>query len=153
MGRPLTNICVSCRKSKTVIGPRVRSNTSLKLSAVNSPPPEARRSVKPVFVGSFWSLFASSGSSVVRKFRGRLLASFRSISEINTGESASAGRTGGFFCTSVAEKVNAGLRSETDSTYRTADGRDMRFLTRQLHAHAFEEARNFSQSVFISFDQ
>src|SRR6266567_4487219 len=115
----------------------------LKPSVVNSPPPEAWRSAKPVLTGIFWPLFASSESSVVRKFRGRLLASFRSISEINTGESASAGRTGGFFCTSVAEKVAAVVRSKADSAYRTADGRDMSFLMRQLHAHALEEARNF----------
>ena len=37
-----TNMCVSCRKSNTVTGPRVRASTSFKPSGVNSPLPEAR---------------------------------------------------------------------------------------------------------------
>lgn len=122
-------MCVSCRKSKTVAGPRVRPNKSLKPSAVNSPPPEARSSAKPVLAGIFWPLFALSWSSVARKFRGRLLASFTSTSQINTGEPASARRIGGLFCTSVAEKLVAGVRSKTGSTYRIAIETDMKFIT------------------------
>ncbi len=40
-GRSFTNMCVSCRKSKTVTGPRVRASTSFRPSAVNSPLPES----------------------------------------------------------------------------------------------------------------
>ena len=90
-------MCVSCRKSNTVTGPRVRARTSLRPSGVNSPLPDARRSLKPVVTGRASPLPGLSGSSVVRKFRGRALASFRSMSQINTGESASRGRTGGLF--------------------------------------------------------
>src|SRR6266436_6661068 len=139
MGSPLTNMCVSCRKSKTVTEPRVRSNKSLRPSVVNSPLPEAQRLVKPAFVGIFSPLFILIGSLVVRKFRGKAAASFRSTSQINTGESASEGRTGGAFCTSVAEKLTAGVRSKADSRYWVVGGKDLRFITRQLHAHTFEQ--------------
>ena len=49
--------------------------------------------------GRWRTLPPLSGSSVVRKFRGRALASFRSMSQISTGESASEEQIGGFFCT------------------------------------------------------
>jgi hypothetical protein len=148
----LTNMCVSCRKSKTVTGPRVRSNKSLRPSAVNSPLPEARRLVRPVFVGIFWLLFALSRSSVVRKFRGKAAASFRSTSQINTGESASAGRTGGFFCTSVAEKFPAGVRSNANSTGKALDGGKTRFrtITRQIGCGLLSARKKFPRNgVFI----
>ena len=79
-GRSLTNMCVSCRKSKTVTGPRVRSSKSFRPSGVNSRLPEARRSLNPVVEGGL-PLFGLSGSSVLRKFRGKAFASFRSMSQ------------------------------------------------------------------------
>src|SRR6516225_5620562 len=121
MGSSLTNMCVSCRKSKTVTGPRVRVSKSLRPSGVNSPLPDARSSLKPVVAGGS-PLVALIQLSVVRKFRGKALASFRSISQIVTAEFASAGRTGGFLCTSVPARraagtsrkpnTNGGLRDE-----------------------------------------
>ena len=99
--------------SKTVTAPRVRANKSLRLSAVNSPLPDARRSAKPVLAG-IWPLLALSLSSVVRKFRGKLFSSSGSTSQINTGESASAGGVGGVLCTSVAEKLTACASTKTN---------------------------------------
>ena len=104
-GRSFTNMCVSSRKSKTVTGPRVRASKSFRPSGVNSPLPEARRSFSPVVAGVS-PLAALSGLSVVRKFRGNAFASFKSISQIATGKSASAGRTGGFLCTKRDRQKN-----------------------------------------------
>ena len=103
----MTNTCVSCRKPKTVTGPRVRVSRSLRPSAVNSPLPEARRSAKPL-LRERWRLVAFSESFVVRKLRGRVSFRLRSVSQITTGDFASGGGFGGVFCTRGADKVIAG---------------------------------------------
>src|SRR6266404_2064393 len=106
MGNPLTNKCVSCRKSKTVTGPRVRVSRNLRPSAVNSPLPEARRSANPV-QREVLGLVTLSGSPVVRKLRGRVSFRLGSASQITTGELASGGGAGGIFCTRGADKLTA----------------------------------------------
>src|SRR5438094_4793013 len=120
-------MCVSCRKSKTVTGPRVRASKSFSPSGVNSPLPEARRSLNPVVAGVS-PLLALSGSSVVRKFRGKAFASFKSTSQIATGESASAGRTGGFLCTSVTARRAAGTRRKANTNDDLLDERTKKFM-------------------------
>ena len=61
-----------------------------------------------------------SGSSVVRKFRGKAFASFKSMSQINVGESASEGRTGGFFGTRSTARSTAGAKVNTDRNAQLA---------------------------------
>src|SRR5207302_1052352 len=68
--------------------------------------PEARRSAKPL-PRELWRVVTLSGSSVVRKLRGRVSFRLGSVSQITTGELASGGGVGGVFCTRGADKVTA----------------------------------------------
>src|SRR5262245_66552790 len=89
-GKSLTNTCVSWRKSNTVTGPCVRANKAFRPFKLNSPLPEARRSLNPV-VAVVLPLLSLGRSLVVRKFRGGSFASFKSISQIKTGGSGERG--------------------------------------------------------------
>jgi hypothetical protein len=60
--------------------------------------------------------------------RGKAFASFSSMSQIATGESASAGRTGGFFCTSVAGRRTAGTKRKPNTNDDLLDKRTTKFI-------------------------
>jgi hypothetical protein len=69
---------------------RQRGDRAFRLFKLNSPLPEARRSLNPV-VAVISPLALLGRSLVVRKFRGTSFANFKSISQIKTGRSVERG--------------------------------------------------------------
>src|SRR4030095_13849907 len=83
------------------------------------------RSIKPVVEGVLASV-ALSGSSVVRKFRGKALASVRSMSQISTRESA--GCTGRCLGTTVIVRKTAGEKAKQNVPNRPPGKRAIKFI-------------------------
>jgi len=129
-------MCVSCRKSKTVTGPRVRASTSFRPSGVNSPLPDARRSCNPSIAGGASLVPGLRGSSVVRQFRCRSLTSFRSMSQINTGVSGE--RTGLLFCARSEARRLRGQRTKANAKPPARDECVRKFVRAVVNAAEWE---------------
>jgi len=106
-------MCVSCRKSNTVTGPGVRASTSFRLSGVNSPLPEASQMAQSSCRRRS-PLFSLSRIVSRTKFRGKAFASLSRCPQINTGESASAGRTGRVLFASARGRKEHGASTKKD---------------------------------------